>query len=522
MIAALLVAGALAAVTQCESLKSLPLPDTTITAAEFVAAGPYTALTVAPAPDTGRYRGAPPGGQPPQGRGRGTAAASPIVPAHCRVAAVITPSADSRIEIELWLPAERWNGKFQAVGNGGWAGVISYAALAAAVQEGYAAASTDTGHRGGDASFALGHPEKFVDFAYRAVHEMTVKSKAIIWAFYDRAPRLSYWNGCSTGGRQGLMEAQRYPGDFDGILAGAPANYRTNHSVWSMAVGVRALRTSESAIPLAKLDLLNKAVVEACDLLDGVRDGLLADPRRCHFDPSTLLCRGGDSDDCLTGAQVQTARTIYGPLKSATGKTIFPGMARGSEPGWTALIGGPEPLGLALTGFRYIVHEDPTWDWRSFDVDRELELAERKVGMANAVDPDLRAFKARGGKLLMYHGWSDQLIPPENSINYYSSVLAKLGPNQDNFIRLFMVPGMQHCGGGPGPNQINSMAALERWREAGVAPNQLIASHVTNNRVDMTRPLCPYPQVAQYQGAGSTNDAANFACKMPAKVTASY
>jgi feruloyl esterase len=513
----------LLAATPCGTLKSIVLPDTTITFAEMVPAGPYTA----PAPTGAPPLAAPALGQTPAvatpggGRGgRGGAPAAPpiMLPAHCRVAAMLKPSPDSAIEMEVWLPAEHWNGKFQAVGNGGWAGVISYAALASALQEGYATASTDTGHKGGDASFALGHPEKLVDFAYRAVHDMTVTAKAIVTAFYDRGPRLSYWNGCSTGGRQALMEAQRFPQDFDGIIAGAPANYRTNHSVWSMSVGVAALIHKENVIPPAKLDLLHKAVVNACDALDGVKDGLLADPRQCHFDPSTLLCRAGEADTCLTAPQVETAKHIYGPLKTKTGELVFPGMEPGSELGWTGLIGGPDPLGLALTGFKYTIHEDPTWDWRTFDLDRDLALSQKKMAVANAIDPDLQAFKARGGKLLMYHGWNDQLIPPENSINYYSSVLAKMGSKQDNFVRLFMAPGMQHCGGGAGPSQINYMAALERWRESNTAPDQLIASRVVNNRVDMTRPLCPYPHVARYKGVGSTNDAANFVCRVPARV----
>jgi len=256
-------------------------------------------------------------------------------------------------------------------------------------------------------------------------------------------------------------------------------------------------------------------VVGSCDPLDGVKDGLLADPRQCHFDPSTLLCHAGDQTNCLTSKQVETAKKTYGPLKSKTGELIFPGMEPGSEPGWTGLVGGPEPLGLALTGFKYVIHEDPNWDWRTFDVDGDLALAEKKLKTLNAVDPNLQAFKARGGKLLMYHGWSDQLAPPENSINYYSSVLARMGSKQDDWLRLFMAPGMQHCGGGPGPNQISWIGALERWRESGIAPDQILAEHVTNNRVDMTRPECPYPEVARYKGVGSTNDAANFVCKKP-------
>jgi feruloyl esterase len=518
MITSIVLAGVLAA-TQCENLKSLSLPDKTVRTAELVPAGSYSPPAPTPPanPDGGRVQGPVAPGGPAAGRGGPPAAPPTMLPAHCRVNAILRPSSDSEIEIEVWMPADTWNGKFQAVGNGGWAGVISYAAMASALQEGYATASTDTGHRGGDASFALGHAEKFIDFAYRAVHEMTVTSKALITAFYDRGPRLSYWNGCSTGGRQGLMEAQKFPDDFDAVIAGAPANYRTNHSVWSMSVGVAALKEKESAIPPATLALLNRAVIDACDALDGIRDGLLADPRQCHFDPSTLQCRGADVDTCLTAHQVETVRQVYGPLRTRSGKIIFPGMAPGSELAWSALLGGPEPLGLALTGFRYVIHQDPAWDWRTFDAERELELAEGTIAVANAIDPNLQAFKNRGGKLLMYHGWNDQLIPPENSINYYSSVLAKLGGKQENFLRLFMAPGMQHCANGPGPNQANYMAALERWREAGTPPDLLLASHVTNNRVDMTRPLCPYPQVARYKGTGSTNDAANFVCQSPAK-----
>jgi feruloyl esterase len=478
-------------------LKSLSLPDATITAAQLVPAGPFT----------------PPGAPTPV-----ALSAPSMLPAYCRVNAVLRPSSDSSIEMEVWLPAADWNGKFQAVGNGGWAGTISnlsYQNMTVALEEHYATASNDTGHKGniGDASFALGHPEKLVDFAYRAVHEMTVKSKSIIAAFYGQSPRLSYWNGCSTGGRQGLMEAQRYPEDFDGIIAGAPANYMHHLLAWSMQVGLNTFKDKESLIPPAKYPLLNQAVLTACDSLDGVRDGVLGDPRTCHFDPSTLLCRAGDSNQCLTAPQVESAKKIYGPLKTKSGALFFPGLERGTELTWGPLAGGPEPFGIALSAFKYVAHEDPNWDWRTFDLERDTALIDEKAGFIHAIQPDLRAFKARGGKLLLYHGWSDQLIPPENTINYYSSVLAKMGPKQDNWLRLFMEPGMQHCAGGPGPNQFNAVGAMERWRESGVAPDQIIASHVTNNRVDMIRPLCSYPQVAVYKGIGSTNDGTNFVCK---------
>ena len=495
-IALILLGSALAtpAPTPCEGLRSLSLRDATIKAAELVPAGLYTA---------------PAGGQqqPPQ----------PVqLAAHCRVNAILKPSSDSEIEIEVWLPSENWNGKFEAVGNGGWAGVISYAAMAAAVNEGYATASNDTGHKGGNALFAIGHPEKVVDFAYRAVHEMTVKAKAILAAYYDRSPRLSYWNGCSTGGRQGLMSAQRYPEDFDAILAGAPANFQTHLHAWDLGVAVPILKDPAAAVPAAKASFLNKAVLQACDAHDGVKDRLLNDPRSCKFDPATLLCKGADSESCLTAKQLESVKRVYAPAKLKTGELVFPGKEPGSETGWQ-VIGGTadQPLGVSMGSF-LVAYDNAQWDWRGFDLDRDLKIVDEKVGtIINAVNPDLSAFKARGGKLLLYHGWNDTAISPGNTINYYSSVLSKMGTKQDNWIRLFMAPGVAHCGNGPGPNQFNFMAALERWRESGIAPDSITAYHVTNNRVDLTRPLCVYPELAQYKGTGSTNDASSFTCKAP-------
>ena len=483
------LSSAVFAQTPCEQLKRLAFPDTVITEAALVPAGRYV----------------PPGG-PAQGALQ--------VPAHCRIAAVLKPTSDSEIGIEVWMPATGWNGKFEAVGGGGWAGVISYGAMALAVEDGYATASTDTGHKGGDAVFALGHPEKVVDFSYRAVHEMTVKAKSFMASFYGRAPRFSYWNGCSTGGRQGLMEAQKYPEDFDGIVAGAPANYQTHLHAWSVAVGMAALKDKESALTPSDLALLHTAVIAACDGMDGVADGLLNDPRKCHFDPASLRCRTSASENCLRDAQVEAIRKIYAPLKTQDGKLIFPPLMPGSESGWTILAGGPEPVGVATGTFKYVARQDAKWDWRNFDPDRDTALADSNDRI-NATNPDLSAFQSRGGKLLMYHGWNDQLIAPENSINYYSSVLEKMGPNQDGWYRLFMMPGMQHCRGGPGPNQFNMMGVMERWRESNTPPAQILASHVSDNRVDMTRPLCPYPQVAEWSGTGNTSDASNFACRMP-------
>jgi feruloyl esterase len=496
---AVVLFSAAVATTPCANLKSTSLPNTTITLAESLPAGTFTP----PA--------APAGGQ------RGGAAPAPAalnVPAFCRVAATLRPTSDSEIDMEVWMP-ETWNGKFQFVGGGGWAGVISYSAMATALQEGYATASTDTGHKGGNANFAIGHPEKVVDFAYRAVHESTVKAKAIMTTFYDRGPRISYWNGCSTGGRQGLMEAQRYPDDFDAIVAGAPANYQTHLHAWDLSVAVPVLKDPASVVSTAKLTALNLAVIGTCDAKDGVKDGLLNDPRSCKFDPSTLLCKAGDSDTCLTAPQLEAVKRMYAPAKTKSGQYVFPGKEPGSETTWNAISGGQAPQGVSLGSFQ-VAYDNIDWDWRTFDLDRDLKIVDEKVGsVINAVNPDLSAFKARGGKLILYHGWNDTAISPGNTIDYYNSVISKMGAKQDNWIRMFMIPGMGHCNGGPGPSQVNYMGALERWRESGIAPDQMLANRVTNSRVDMSRPLCPYPQVAQYKGVGSTNDAANFVCKAP-------
>jgi feruloyl esterase len=476
----------------CESLQSLPLPHTTITAAELVAAA--------------RFRPAGPSPANPQ--------PGPILPAHCRIAAAIEPVADSHIEVEIWMPSENWNGKFEAVGNGGFNGSIGYGAMASALREGYASASTDTGHKGGSASFALDHPEKTIDFGYRAVHEMTEKAKALIQAYYGRGPRFSYWNGCSTGGRQGLKEAQRFPEDYDAILAGAPANYETHLHAWTVAVGMAAIKNNQNILPAAKLPLINQAVLAACDALDGVKDGLLDDPRQCRFDPATLLCAGEDTANCLTSDQVEAVRKIYAPSRTRAGALIFPSFEPGSELGWTSKTTGTAPPAIGQDTFRFLTYADPNWDWHTFDLDRDTAAADQKDGdIINAIDPDLSRFQARGGKLLMYLGWNDTAIAPENSINYYQSVLKKMGPNQGGWYRLFMVPGMEHCGGGPGPNQFSMMGALERWRESGMAPDHITAWHVTGASVDRSRPLCPYPQVAVWKGAGSTNDAASFTCQ---------
>jgi feruloyl esterase len=473
----------------CDSLASLSLPDTRITSAQVVAAGAFTL--------------------PNGGRG----ASYKALPEFCRVTATLTPSSDSDIKVEVWLPANGWNHKFQAVGNGGWAGVISYGALAEGVKNGYATASTDTGHSTPGGNFALGHPEKLIDFSWRSEHEMTVKGKAITQAFYGDGPQRSYWNGCSTGGRQALKEAQMFPADFDGIIAGAPGN-RNLMALW---VAHAVLKDPASFVPKEKYAAVHKAVLEACDASDGLKDGLIEDPTRCKFDPSVLLCKGADGPDCLTAAQAEGVRKIYTPARTHAGKDLFGPLAPGSELGWNVMAGGPEPYSAAVDQLKFVVFKDANWDWRTFDFSKDAARFEKPENLImNATDPDIKKFFAHGGKLLIYQGWNDQNVSPYNTVAYFKSVQAKLGAAKvaDN-IRLFMMPGMAHCSGGEGPNTFDKVSTLDHWVDGGKAPDRIVASHSSNGQVDRTRPLCPYPQVAKYKGAGSIDDAVNFVCAAP-------
>ena len=471
----------------CSKLSALTLPNTTITLAQRVEPG---ALAIAAAP---RLK-------------------APGV-AFCRLAATLKPSPDSDIKIELWLPEAGWNGKYLAVGNGGWSGSINYTGLGDGLRRGYATSSTDTGHEGGSASFALGHPEKLIDYAYRSEHEMAVTSKTLITSYYTKAARLAYWNGCSAGGKQGLKEAQRYPNDFDGIVAGAPAaNWigRATQSIWA----AQAVHNDEASyIPPAKYPMIHKAVLAACDALDGVADGVLENPRRCAFDPAVLACTGDDASACLTAAQVAAARKLYSSsINPRTGKALYTGLERGSELGW-ATWAGPRPLGIGLDYFRYVVFEKPDWDFRTLNFDADIARAEElDANRINALDPDLKPFFSHGGRLIQYHGWNDPQISPGNSVAYYDSVAAKLGPGIGTNYRLFMVPGMGHCGGGEGTSSFDMLAALEAWVEKSTAPASIPASRLREGKVDRTRPLCAYPLVAVYQGSGDVNETASFAC----------
>jgi feruloyl esterase len=479
----------------CEALASLALPQARVTKAQFVAAGGLT--------------------MPNAGRG---AAMYAQLPALCRVAAVLTPSADSHIQMEIWLPAENWNGKFLAVGNGGWAGVISFDAMAAGLRRGYATASNDTGHSDPGGQFALNN-EKLIDFAYRAMHEMTVQSKSIVGAFYSRPPRLSYYQGCSTGGRQGMMEAQRYPEDFDAIVAGAPVYNMLHLNVSQTALQVHMLKNPDRIIPQSKMTLLANAAVASCDGHDGIKDNIINDPRSCRFDPGVLACKGGDAEDCLTPGQVESAKQVYSPVKTKSGSVVYPGRSAGVEAGYAARMPVPgKPMNPLWSDMpRFVGHRDPNWDVMSFDLDTDLALALKNGSFVEASNPDLSRFKARGGKLLLWHGWADPGPAPENTINYYTQAAKAGGGSPDDWMRLFLMPGVAHCGGGVGPDQADFLGAMERWREQGVAPGQVTASRNTGRSglTPMSRPLCPFPQVARYKGTGSTDEAGNFSCVAP-------
>ena len=437
------------------------------------------------------------------------------LPPFCRVQLTLTPSKDSDIRSEVWLPLSGWNGKFQQVGNGAWAGSIQYGALAEALRRGYAAASTDAGHTGTDASFAMGHPEKLKDFGYRAVHETAVQSKATITNFYGMGPKLAYFNGCSGGGRMAFQEAQRFPADFDAILAGAPGYNRVNQSVWMLMNAKATLDNPASFIPAAKYAVLHRAALDACDAQDGLKDGLISEPLSCHVDPAVTQCKSGDAPNCLTAPQVEAARKLYaGVTNPKTGERIFPRLEPGSELSWGGPAGGPEPLAVGADLFKFVVFKDPKWDFRKFDLARDYDAVHKIDNLdLSPTSPDLKQFVARGGKLLIYQGWADQNVAPQSTVDYYNSVARTLDQKQtDESVRLFFAPGMAHCGGGDGPNTFDALTPLEQWREQGKAPASITATHSTNGKVDRSRPLCPFPQVAKYKGTGSIDDAANFIC----------
>lgn len=512
----------------CDSLKRLSLTDTTIESSE--------------ASDPGPYRD-----------GTGLWALPSQMPEYCRVRATIRPSKDSDIKFEVWLPAtSAWNGKLHVGGNGGFAGSINYqSGLAAAVQRGYVGVSTDTGHVGkdDDASWAKDHPEKVIDYGHRALHLATVNAKAIAQAYYGTAVKRSYFMSCSNGGRQALMAAQRYPDDYDGIIAGAPANDWTGLML-SFIWNTQAQLGPGAYIPPSLASTIQAGVNEQCDALDGVSDGVVSAPQACNFKPERLLCATGQSTQCLTAPQVEALRRIYQGPRTSQGVQLFPGFDPGAEVGvpvpgigWDGWMFGPEVgdsrQGRMVASFmRNMITGDENWKFADFNFERDPPLLLERVGhVLNATDPDLSAFARRGGKLILFHGWADAAIPARNSIKYFESIGARMGAQQRaSFARLFMVPGMQHCLAGPGPSSFGGLtaasqplnpatdlsAALERWVETGTAPESVRAIKARDmvralfdpSQADVERSgvICAYPKQAKWNGTGNPADASSYAC----------
>jgi feruloyl esterase len=495
--AAVFAMAAPAEAADCAGLARMTLPSGKITSADVVAPGAFV-------------QPAAPGGPPP-GVGGG---AYRDLPEFCRVQATLTPSSDSDIKVEVWLPTSGWNGKFVGIGNGIWAGQLSYSQLGDPLKRGYAVATTDTGHTGNGltAEFAIGHPEKLVDFGYRAVHEMVVTAKRAIETYYGSGPQKSYWNSCSTGGRQGLMAAYRYPEDFDAISAMAPANPMTNLMTQSMWAGWQPNRAPGAMVPVPQMAAVHRAAVAQCDKLDGLEDGLIGRPDACRFDPATV--------EGLTPAQVETVRAIY------SGPPGLPGWPVGSELQLGALTQGPQPFPVALTYYSMLVFGDQAgWDWKSFDYQRDaLRGREYGAGILDVPYTGLGPFFARGGKLLLSHGWTDGLIPATNTLAFHAGLLQALPAAQaQSQLRLFMAPGMDHCAGGEGPSQFDTLGTLDAWATTGTAPERIVATRPTAAggppgapagppRAPMSRPLCPWPAFAQYKGEGDPSEAASFQC----------
>ncbi len=480
----------------CDSLSRFTTPAVTVTTAEVVSSGAFT----------------PPSGKPLTG-----------LPPFCRVAAVLQPSSDSAIRIELWMPQTHWNGRLEGTGNGGFAGNLAYGALAAGVQQGYAIVNTDMGMAtppGQDATAFLNRPERWKDWGFRSTHEMTAQAKRFVTAFYQRPPAHNYFVGCSTGGEQAWMEAQRYPDDYDGIIGGAPANHRTGVHTSILWNFVTTERTPQDHLPTAKLPSLAQAVMAACDRLDGVADGIIGDPSACSFDPASLACSGSENDHCLTPSQVAVVRRLYaGPKNPRTGAPIYPGLPKGSELGWDHFGPGANGQPPFAPIFTWAFGRD--WNWRDFDFDRSVAALDETLGpLVNATSTNLDTFREHGHKLLIYHGWSDWLVVPGASLQDYQALASRYSAQTLNrFYRLFLVPGMTHCSGGVGPDHFDALRAMVDWVEQGPAPDRLLASQRASLAADgaprRTRPLCPYPQVARYRGTGSIDDAAHFSCVAP-------
>ena len=460
-------------------------------------------------------------------------AASTDAPEFCRVSGQIQPE----IRFEIGLPSA-WNGRLYMFGNGGYAGEAldapgRVATSRRALARGFATAQMNTGH---DAAVEpLGtfasNPQKFLDYAYRSVHVTALAAKRIVQAFYDGPPRHSYFDGCSTGGRQGLIAAQRFPDDFDGIVVGAPVL-----DLSGTMIGYVNNQRALTAAPIAagKLKVIADAVYEKCDATDGLRDGLIDDPRRCAFKPSDLPQCADDADapGCFTAAQIHALDSIYGGVKR-NGAELVPGWPVGAEvaaptpnggsaSGWLPWLVAPpaaRPIEALFgeTFFKYLAfgRPNPGYDWLTFNVDADFDKIQWTRSALDATDPDLSRFKARGGKIVSYFGWADPALNPMMGVNYYESVLQRSGASTTDFYRLFMVPGMFHCREGVGVSTFDAFTPLVEWVENGTAPQTIIGSRLVDGKAVRTRPLCPYPEVAKYKGSGSIDDAASFMCARP-------
>ena len=520
-------ASAATAQESCAQLAKLAIPEGTITLAQAYGAGEFKIPEAArPAqPPNGAPGAGAPGGKPPSGVGPGAFGGpgggpqtSGPIPAFCRVAATLRPTSDSDIKIEVWLPLDGWNGKFVGEGNMGWAGAIPYRNLVSPLQSGYAVAGTDTGHEGNSGAFLIGHPEKMIDYAYRADHEMTLRAKAIVKAYYGKAPKHAYWVGCSLGGEEALQEARRYPTDYDGIVAGAPVNplSRLNAAqLWPAWVNAKY---PQEHIPAEKFVMVHEAALKACAGPVGRKEGFIENPEACHFDTATLLCQGADGPDCLTAPQVDMLNKLYrGPVNPRTGEQIFPGMPVGGELQWAADDGGAKPIGVAIDLYKYAVFQDPNWDWKTMDYDKDIEKAVKVVDPLLYADPNLTEFLKHGGKLMMYIGWSEY-HNADDLRKYYDTVL-KNAPGEQDSVRLFQVAGMGHCAGGPGCDTFEKLETIDTWVEGGKAPDQVMASKVVDGKTVRQRPQCAYPATAVYDGAGNMDDPASFACKVTSSHT---
>ena len=463
--------------------------------------------------------------------------ATPTTAQHCRIVGVIAPE----VAFEVNLP-DRWNRRFYMTGNGGLAGQAvdapNNADRAAGLSNGFVHAMTNTGHDAGkepSGSFILSNPQKAIDYAYRAVHVTADLAKKIANDYYAQPVQFSYWNSCSNGGRQGLLEAQRYPDDFDGIVANAPWVDQTGFTVGAMW-NQKAM--AQAPVTPAKMVLVAQKVMEKCDALDGLKDGLVDDPRVCQFDAARdvpACAAGADGADCLTASQAATINAVYSGPKSK-GKPFMSGFMPGSEAvntaangttqsGWVGAIVPAQPgakpadFNLAEGVMKYLILDPPKADYdaMTFDYDKDTALVARWSKLADAKDADLSKFKKSGGKLIMTYGWADQILQPMMGVKYYEAVTAKHGKSTTDFARLFMVPGMAHCQGGVGPDQNDAVSAVIDWVEKNKAPDSLLASRIVKGAVIRSRPLCPYPQVARYKGQGSIDEAANFSCVAPPK-----